>query len=743
MAFSDVKEGIFKDAISAMKKYEPGKIDLVVTTLPSGDGLAYDDYLQCLKDALSQVLRIMSPAGAAFLRHKWTLRDGFLNDFDSVFSLFPVRQIIILNHGRDLGYEVIYFIAGKDFRLVEGATAKGCVWNLQAISAAKGPEQIEIDLAKYIISSACAESVTDPFCDVSVEMACQELGKRFVNLSLFSAGAGAAGAGAGAADSLMDFSAEDEPDVDVKVKRSLGALKGTLLAQSMVETARDARSISEVRDAKKSRGRKQSGRSRESFVALDKIVCGDALAAMEAVPSGSIDLVITSPPYNLRAGKRKKYESSNTRSRLTKAGYDNFDDAMPQDKYIEYQRAALAEMLRIVKETGHVYYIHKWAVKEGLMQTQREILVGFPVRQVIIRQAISGNHGKQKFFVPNYEVIYVISSLPIHHLSSRSRIGSVWSDFKVSRENDHPASFPVQLVEEIICLCQFDKVLRRKGVIYDPFMGSGSTALAARNCGQHYGGSDLSPLYVRVATERLLSKDLYPPFVLPLQVVDAEKKKSAPYMEKDKVLLSHDITTDNHTVEDDVADLEFLKTLCVGAQELKVELTRYKLNMLMMVIKKSFFDPAKKAEAISGVLKIADKESLEKRGQWYANNKGVISFLIEYTRDRELPYIQPLMKLFLEKALEEAAVFPVVKFTRVSNLSVGSQFNAQRTRYHLISTIQQAQAELVREDSEVKLVEFLPSLPLFKMKYKAALPQPAPSFPAAGAGGPGSMPRLE
>jgi len=72
----------------------------------------------------------------------------------------------------------------------------------------------------------------------------------------------------------------------------------------------------------------------------NKIICGDVLKVMRTIPSGSVDLVVTSPPYNLknstgngmkdgRGGKWKNAE-------LIK-GYSDYDDNMPHDLYAKWQ----------------------------------------------------------------------------------------------------------------------------------------------------------------------------------------------------------------------------------------------------------------------------------------------------------------------------------------------------------------------------------------------------------------------
>src|SRR5574337_1171301 len=76
----------------------------------------------------------------------------------------------------------------------------------------------------------------------------------------------------------------------------------------------------------------------------NKIICGDCLDIMKDIPDSSIDLVVTSPPYNLGINKTfgkhitKNWKGKWNNSKLQSAGYDVHDDYMPEDKYIAWQK---------------------------------------------------------------------------------------------------------------------------------------------------------------------------------------------------------------------------------------------------------------------------------------------------------------------------------------------------------------------------------------------------------------------
>jgi modification methylase len=105
---------------------------------------------------------------------------------------------------------------------------------------------------------------------------------------------------------------------------------------------------------------------------LNTILCGDVLEKLSKFPSQCIDLVITSPPYNLKnsSGNGMKYFCKGTRweNAALINGYDCYDDNMPHQEYVEWQRQVLTECMRVIKDTGAIFYNHKWRVQNGLMQ---------------------------------------------------------------------------------------------------------------------------------------------------------------------------------------------------------------------------------------------------------------------------------------------------------------------------------------------------------------------------------------
>jgi modification methylase len=230
---------------------------------------------------------------------------------------------------------------------------------------------------------------------------------------------------------------------------------------------------------------------------LDKFLCGDALEILKEIPDESVDIAITSPPYNLRNSTRNSKSGGGGKwtAEILIKGYANYDDNRPHDEYVKWQREIITEIMRILKPEGALFYNHKWRIQDRLLQDRHDIVQGFPVRQIIIWQKAGGVNFTPYYFLPTYEVIYMITKPKFKLVPKANAIGDVWRVTQ-ERKNRHPAPFPVALIDKIINSTHGQ-------IIIDPFMGSGTTALAAKKAGRNFIGIDLSQEYCDMAKERL------------------------------------------------------------------------------------------------------------------------------------------------------------------------------------------------------------------------------------------------
>ncbi len=247
----------------------------------------------------------------------------------------------------------------------------------------------------------------------------------------------------------------------------------------------------------------------------DIIHTGDA-RDMREVESGSVQLIVTSPPYNV--GKP----------------YDGYRDSRELTDYLGFLNEVWQECQRVLCPGGRIAVnvantyrqpylpLHAYIVQ----QFQR---LGFLMRGEIIwdKGASAGVSTAWGSFArasnPTlrdvHEYILVFSKEAMK-LEATSGVGSgivnqefvdwtrsIWrfetesrlaAGSRTGRRHNHPAPFPVELPRRLILL-----YTNRGDMVLDPFMGAGSTAVAAAREGRHYLGYDISPEYCAMARERI------------------------------------------------------------------------------------------------------------------------------------------------------------------------------------------------------------------------------------------------
>ena len=208
----------------------------------------------------------------------------------------------------------------------------------------------------------------------------------------------------------------------------------------------------------------------------------------------SIDLIVTSPPYN-KGFYTKLTESENWHSAID---YDNYNDALEPKEYENWQKKIISECLRVLKPSGSLFYNHKDNLVWGCIVSPSYVYE-FNVHQQIIWDRGSSPQQNNRYFTPITEYIYWIVKDKKEFFFDKLKSVFKNTIWKMNFDkNPHPAPFPLLMVRNIVsCACP------EAGVVYDPFMGSGTTALASIKLGRHYIGSEISEKYVQMANEKI------------------------------------------------------------------------------------------------------------------------------------------------------------------------------------------------------------------------------------------------
>ncbi len=232
---------------------------------------------------------------------------------------------------------------------------------------------------------------------------------------------------------------------------------------------------------------------------LDRIIQGDVLDVLRQIPNDSIDVGVTSPPYN---------KGENQKGWLVdRVKYRGATDKRAEDEYRSWQIEVLNELWRITKPGGSFFYNHKLRWRHGTMFHPYEWVsrTKWVVRQELIwDRMIAANLRGWRFWQVDERIYWLYKPIGNHRVgtelkSRHALLTSIWR-FPPERDNLHPAPFPLELPLRAIYAIMDDK---QGGVIIDPFAGSGTTLVAARILGHHYIGIEISPEYVSMARRRL------------------------------------------------------------------------------------------------------------------------------------------------------------------------------------------------------------------------------------------------
>ncbi len=236
---------------------------------------------------------------------------------------------------------------------------------------------------------------------------------------------------------------------------------------------------------------------------LNSIIHGDCLEVMRKMPDKSIDIIITSPPYNLLNstgnGLKKNTHCGKWKNAAIKNGYKDYDDNLPYPEYLEWQRKCVAEMYRLIKEDGAIFYNNKNRVQGGLLQDRREILKDFPVRQIITWKRSGAINFNAGYFLPTTEQIYLVCNKSFKLTKGANKWTDVW-EIKQEMNNPHPAPFPEELIDRIVSSTNGQ-------IILDPFGGSGTTAVSSQKYNRNYILIEKSSMYCKMAKNRIEGKE--------------------------------------------------------------------------------------------------------------------------------------------------------------------------------------------------------------------------------------------
>ncbi len=264
-------------------------------------------------------------------------------------------------------------------------------------------------------------------------------------------------------------------------------------------------------------------------LAVNTIHTVDCIRGMRRLHDRSIDIIVTSPPYNI--GK----------------DYNSYDDRQPREEYLDWLEAVAAEARRVLKDDGSFFlniggkptdpWIPFDAIQRFRPYYELQNVIHW-VKSIAIEKADVGNYeavagdiavghyqpvNSPRYLSQCHEHIFHFTTHGAVHLNKpaigvayqdKSNIGrwkSAQQDLRdrgntwfipyrtIRSSRPHPTTFPEKLPEMCIRLHGYSP----DTIVLDPFMGIGSTALACIRLGVNYIGFEIDPGYCAIAEERL------------------------------------------------------------------------------------------------------------------------------------------------------------------------------------------------------------------------------------------------
>jgi modification methylase len=236
---------------------------------------------------------------------------------------------------------------------------------------------------------------------------------------------------------------------------------------------------------------------------MNGFLLGEVLDILQSLESDSVDMGVTSPPYN-----KKK----NRKGGLVKdINYTDIEDHLPEEEYQIQQINILNELYRVIKPGGSFFYNHKIRWEEGKMIHPMEWVTksNWTLKQEIVwDRSLAANIRGWRFWQVEERIYWLYKPLNKKDngdelLSKHALLTSVWKirpEMKKETVSGHPAPFPI----EIPTRCIYSILDNKKDcTIIDPYMGSGTSAVAAKLLGHNYIGIDISQTYIEQAKKRI------------------------------------------------------------------------------------------------------------------------------------------------------------------------------------------------------------------------------------------------
>jgi len=235
-----------------------------------------------------------------------------------------------------------------------------------------------------------------------------------------------------------------------------------------------------------------------------ELIQGDCLQKMKGIASGSVQLAITSPPYNMNLRIRNGKHCSRQIVKEISTKYENYPDNLPMSEYLTFNKSVIDELLRVSDTvfynvqflTGNKSALYKLIGEYS--QHIKEFIVWDKVNaEPAIGQGVLNSRWEAILVLQNKES--AISRKFESANFERGELQNLWQIKRGKRiTGSHGAVFPLELAEKIVSCFSSEG-----DTVIDPFLGTGTTGLACKNLNRNFIGIELDPEYFKSAEKRI------------------------------------------------------------------------------------------------------------------------------------------------------------------------------------------------------------------------------------------------
>lgn len=221
---------------------------------------------------------------------------------------------------------------------------------------------------------------------------------------------------------------------------------------------------------------------------VNNIYNADAIEAMENMEEKSVDLIVVDPPYKTITGGDSNGKNSSRPQGMLEGNR----------KLFKHQKLNIGSwmsgLFKVLKEGSHCYVFTNSLNLEEMIRESR--LAGFKMHNLLIWK--KNNMTPSQYYMKNCEYVLFLRKGKAKWINDIGGSHTVHEFNNIKGKKLHPTEKPVDLLEFYI-----NNSSNEGDVVFDPFMGAGSTAVAAMNTNRNYIGFELDEEYYDVANKRI------------------------------------------------------------------------------------------------------------------------------------------------------------------------------------------------------------------------------------------------